>query len=107
MVRFIHFTVQEYLRANPELFGSAHSAMAETCLSYLNSEQIQALPANLSSYPNDSDLQSMPFLKYSSLHWGSHAKRELSDCAKLLALKLFDDHSNYISTKILLQENPF
>jgi len=36
-VRLIHFTLQEYLRAQPELFGRAHSIMAETCLSYLNS----------------------------------------------------------------------
>src|ERR1700712_1491148 len=29
-VRLIHFTLQEHLRAHPELFGTAHSAMAET-----------------------------------------------------------------------------
>jgi len=46
-VRLIHFTVQEYLRARPELFGSAHSTMAETCLSYLNSQHIRALPAGI------------------------------------------------------------
>jgi len=32
-VRLIHFTLQEYLRARPELFGTAHSTIAETCLS--------------------------------------------------------------------------
>ena len=31
-----------------------------------------------------------------------HAKRDLSDCAKLLVLK-FDDYSNQISTKILFK----
>jgi len=31
-VRLIHFTLQEYLRAHPELFGTAHSTMAETCI---------------------------------------------------------------------------
>jgi len=31
------------------------------------------------------------------------AERELSDFAKPLALKLFDDCSNYISTKILFR----
>jgi len=36
-VRLIHFTIQEYLRAQPELLDTAHSTMAETCLSYLNS----------------------------------------------------------------------
>src|SRR5437588_4875552 len=32
-VRLIHFTLHEYLRAHPELFGSAHSIMTEKCLS--------------------------------------------------------------------------
>ena len=99
-VRLIHFTLQEYLRAQPELFGAAHSTMAETCLSYLNSHQVKALSATLSR-----DLQGMPFLEYSSLYWGMHARRDLSDYAKLLALKLFGDYNNHVSTKILLQEH--
>ena len=36
-VRLIHFTLQEYLRARPGLFGAAHSTIAEICLTYLNS----------------------------------------------------------------------
>ena len=96
-VRLIHFTLQEYLRSHPELFGIAHSTMTETCLSYLNSQQVKALSATPSP-----DLKNTPFLEYSSLYWGVHAKRELSDCAKQLALKLFDDCNNHISTKILL-----
>ena len=97
-VRLIHFTVQEYLRARPEPFSSAHSAMAEACLSYLNSQQVKAL-----STCSVSDLQSTPFLAYSSLYWGIHAKKELSDCAKSLALKLFDDCNNHISIELLLE----
>ena len=97
-VRLIHFTLQEYLRAHPEHFGTAHSTMAETCLSYLNSQQVTAL----STIPSP-DLQSTPFLDYCSLYWGAHAKRDLSDCAKQLALKLFDDCGNHISPKILLK----
>ena len=96
--RLIHFTLQEYLRAHPDLFGTAHSAMAETCLSYLNSQQVKALPIN--PFP---DLQDIPFLEYSSLYWGIHAKRELSDCAKLLALQLFSGYNHHISTRILLE----
>jgi len=95
--RLIHFTLQEYLRAHPELFGRAHSAMAEACLSYLNSHQVKALSGGPSNY-----LQSKPFLEDSSLNWGVHANRDLSDCARLLALKLFDDYSNHISSKILV-----
>ena len=100
-VRFIHFTVQEFLRAHPEFFSSAHSTIAETCLSYLNSEQVKALSA-----PNP-DLQNTPFFEYSSLHWGTHARRELSNCAKLLAPKLFDDYQNHVSIKFLLQAHRY
>jgi len=97
-VRLIHFTLQEYLRAHPQLFGTAHSSIAETCLSYLNSQQVKAL-----SPTSSPDLQNIPFLEYSSLYWGTHAKRDLSDRAKLLALKLFDNYNNHISGEILLK----
>ena len=97
-VRLIHFTLQEYLRAHPDLFSTAHSTMAETCLSYLNSQQVKALP--IDPFPN---LQETPFLEYSSLYWGIHAKRDLSDCAKLLALQLFNSHNPHISMRILLR----
>jgi len=97
-VKLIHFTLQEYLRAHPQLFGTAHSSIAETCLSYLNSQNVKAL-----SPTSSPDLQNIPFLKYSSLYWGTHAKRDLSDRAKLLALKLFDNYNNHISGEILLK----
>jgi len=121
-VRLIHFTLQEYLRGHP-LFGRAHATMAEICLSYLNSYQVKALPDYPSHdlwgtpFPEDSDSGSdsdsdisetpafysgIPLLEYSSLYWGVHAKRDLSDCARLLALKLFDNCGNHISPKILL-----
>ena len=97
-VRLIHFTLQEYLRSHPELFATAHSTMAETCLSYLNSQQVKALPTN--PFP---DLQETPFLEYSSLYWGIHAKGDLSDCAKFLALQLFNSHNPHTSMRILLE----
>ena len=36
-VRLIHFTVREYLCSHPDLFSKPHSAIAEACLTYLNS----------------------------------------------------------------------
>ena len=97
-VRLIHFTLQEYLRAHPELFGAPHSTIAETCLGYLNLQQIKDFPPR-----TPPDLRGTPFLEYSSLYWGTHAKRDLSDCAKSLALKLFDDYKGHVSTRILLK----
>ena len=97
-VRLIHVTLQEYLRAHPELFGKVHSMMAETCLSYLDSQQVKALSKSMSP-----DLQSTPFLEYSSVYWGVHAKKDLSDDVKMLALKLFSNYGNHISTRTLLK----
>ena len=112
-VRLIHFTLQEYLRAHPDIFNAAHSAMAETCLSYLNSQQVKAISTNTQHPPHFKHspeywavaIPTTPFLEYSSLYWGVHAKRDLSDCAKQLALTLFDDYNSHISTEILLEAN--
>ena len=65
-VRLIHFTLQEYLQAHAEHFDRPQAAMAETCLSYLNSHQVKALSSN--SSPLDPYLQHAPFLEYSSLY---------------------------------------
>ena len=97
-VRLIHYTLQEYLQAHPNLFGRAHSTMAETCLSYLNSQQVKGLSTSPSP-----GLEGTPFVEYSSLYWGVHAKRDLSDCAKLLALRLFGDYNNHISIRTMLK----
>ena len=78
-VRLIHYTVQEYLCSHPSLFSKPHSILAETCLTYLNSQQVKSLTSH--SLP---DQRNMPFLKYSSRYWGTHANRELSDHARTL-----------------------
>ena len=70
-VRLIHYTVQEYLCSHPSLFNKPHSILAETCLTYLKSQQVK----NLESH-SPSDNQIVPFLKYSSRYWGTHARRE-------------------------------
>ena len=95
-VRLIHFTLQEYLCANPDLFDRAHSTMAETCLAYLNFRQVK----NLSAAPPP-DPQGTPFLEYSSLHWGTHMRMELSNRAKTFALELLTQFDNHISAKSL------
>jgi len=98
-VRLVHPTLQEYLLTRPDLFDRAHSTIAETCLTYLNFQRFKGLPA--SDLP---DPVQAPFLGYSSIYWGTHAKRELSGRAKSLALKLFDDYDGHISIKFLLQD---
>jgi len=98
-VRLIHYTVQEYLSTHPGLLSKPHSVLAETCLTYLNSPQVKNLP----SHPHP-DHQSMPFLKYSSRYWGTHASKDLSDHAKTLALELLGQCEDHVSAVSLLRQ---
>jgi len=98
-VRLVHFTLQEYLSGHPDIFSRPHSAMAEICLAYLNSEQVGALSGDPSP-----DIRNMPFLEYCSIYWGVHAKRELSDCARSLALELLQEYDDHISTKFIFEQ---
>jgi len=97
-VRLVHSTLQYYLSNHPDFVGRAHSAIAETCLTYLNFQQFKGPPTS-----NLSDPARTPLLGYSSIYWGAHAKRKLSGCAKLLALQLFSDYGDHISAKLLLK----
>jgi len=62
-VRLIHFTLQEYFSVHPDIFSRPHSAIAEICLTYLNSQQAKAL----STAPSAST-QNNPFLDYCSVY---------------------------------------
>jgi len=96
--RLIHYTLQEYL-SQPGILPNAHGTHGQTCLTYLNYGQVKGLPAN-----NVSNLGDMPFLEYSSLYWGDHAKIEPSDEGKSLALVLLDRYDSHISATLLLSE---
>jgi len=98
-VRVIHFTVQEYLCAHPDLFSHPHSVIAEACLTYLNSPQV----TNLSSHPLP-DHQVTPFLKYSSRYWGTHANKELSGHAMALGLQLLSQYEGHPSAISLFEQ---
>jgi len=97
-IRLIHYTLQEYLCTYPDLFGPTHSIMAETCLTYLNFPVINDITSKPSTLA-----QPTPFLKYSSLYWGVHAKRGASKEVVSLALELFERIESHISTKLLLR----
>ena len=100
-VRLIHFTLQEHLSTHPDVFSSPHSAMAEICLTFLSSRQVKALSTGPSP-----DTQNTPFLTYCSVYWGVHAKKELSDCAKSLAVELLKKNYCEVSTRLLLERVP-
>ena len=96
-VRLIHFTLQEYLSSRPDIFSNPQSAIAEICLTYLNSQLVKAL-----SVAPSPDTRNAPFLEYCSLYWGVHAKRELSGYGISLALELLKENYGQISTELLL-----
>ena len=97
-VRLIHYTLQEYL-SRPGTLPHVHNILAQKCLTYLNYKQIRGLPAS-----SISTLGNVPFLEYSSLYWGNHAKVELSDQAKSLALELLSQVGNHISAALLVKQ---
>ena len=100
IVRLIHHTVQEYLCSHPGgFFSKPYSILAETCLTYLSSQQIKNLGSH--SLP---DHQSMAFLKYSSRYWGTHARRELSNYARTLALELLGQYEDHVAAVSLVKQ---
>ena len=99
IVRLIHHTVQEYLCSHPGLFNKPYSILAEACLTYLSSQQVKNLGSH--SLP---DHQRMPFLKYSSRYWGTHAGRELSNYARTLALELLGQYEDHVAAVSLVKQ---
>ena len=98
-IRLIHLTLKEYISRYADLFDNPHSRIAETCLTYLNSQAVRnilACPAHPSR-----DLQSTPFLKYASVYWGTHMQMELSDHSKDLARDLLNQYDSHISAELL------
>ena len=98
-IRLLHYTLQEYL-SRPGVLPDAHRTLGQTCLTYLNYDQVKGLP-------NDHDVAKlgyMPFLEYSSLHWGEHAKIELSGHAKSLSLQLLNRYDTHISSRVLYDQ---
>jgi len=98
-LRLIHPTLKQHLSTRSDIFNRPHSTIAEICLTYLNSKQVKAIPADHSP-----DIRDTPFLEYCSLYWGVHAKRDLSDDARSLALRLLKDYDSHISGKMLLKQ---
>ena len=96
-VRLVHYTLQEHLSHNPNLFLKPHSMIAEVCLTYLNFRHVMSLSPTLRSIP-----PTAPFAEYASCYWGTHCKWGSTERVKSLALKLLDGYEKHISSKILL-----
>ena len=95
-VRLVHYTLQEYLSYNSNLFLNPHSLIAEVCLTYLNFRYIRDLSPTLSYAP-----PTAPFVEYASCFWGTHARRETTASVKILALELLGGYERHISSMLL------
>lgn len=98
-VRLVHFTLQEYLTSHPNLLATPHSMMAEICLTYLNFQSV----CELTTTPHNAP-PAVPFLHYASCYWGFHARKEMREGVKGLALRLLERDAKHISADILLRE---
>jgi len=96
-VRLVHYTLQEYLSHNPNIFLRPHAKIAEVCLTYLNFPYVRRFSPVLCSVP-----PTAPFIEYSSCHWGAHAMQETTKYVKTLALKLLHRYDSHISSKVVL-----
>ena len=96
-VRLVHYSLQEYLSNNTNLFPNPHSIIAEACLTYLNFAHVRSFLPTLRSVPSTA-----PFVQYASCYWGTHARLETTESVKALALKLLDGYDKHISSKVLL-----
>jgi len=105
-LRLVHYTLQEYLSNNSDLFHSPHLMIAEACLTYLNFECIRDLSPVLRCPRREA-----PFLEYASCYWGVHARREIGSGGEItegvntLAVGLLDGFENHISSVILLSRS--
>ena len=96
-VRLVHFTLQEHFLSNPTLFHCPHATIAEVFLTYLNSGSVKDLSPILHAAPS-----TMPFLEYASCYFGEHARKEITENVKILALRLLDKFDKHISARLLL-----
>jgi len=75
MVRFIHFTVQEYLKS----LKFPTIDLAKTCVVYLQSDAFDHF--GLSSSEMEIHVQTYPLCLYVTQFWGFHVKGEAERCA--------------------------
>jgi len=69
-LRLVHYTLQEYLSDNTDLFHNPHSTIAQVCLTYLNFQCVIGLsPVDGWSW------KATPFLEYASCYWRAHSGR--------------------------------
>jgi len=84
-LHLVHYTLEEYLSENADLFPSPHSGIAEVSSRYLNFRSIKSLlPAHLWSRKGP------PLLEYTSCYWGKPARGGITTSVNTFTLRLPD-----------------
>ncbi|PUU75124.1 hypothetical protein B9Z19DRAFT_1131916 [Tuber borchii] len=93
IVRLIHFTVQECLSSYPGLFNKPHSVLAETCLTYLNSQQVKNLASLISPRQSNRAILQIFFEIQGNTHGEGY-----SDHTRTLVLELLCHYAGDVDT---------
>ena len=92
IVRFTHFTVEEYFSENAETeLPNGCSSIAETCLTYLNFSGLRQPCMDLSSLIKKSNNYAL--LNYAALYWGTYVKQQCTDSLTGLARAILEHES--------------
>jgi len=94
IIRLVHFTLQEYFeRHSQSLFPNGHSDIAQACLTYLCLDAFSSGPC-LSDEEYEHRTETWPFLQYAAQYWGDHAREDLKEGYKSLAVELCSSNRN-------------
>ena len=86
-VRFVHYSLQEYFRLQSGIhFPYGHSAIAETCLLFLNFPEIREHCKSMVEVQKR--LRDFPLLEYAACNWGTYTKHQSSETVVKLAIML-------------------
>lgn len=90
--RLVHSTLQEYLMSlKTRLFPIADNHMTRICLTYLGSGRFTKQTINQTTL--NRMIETYPFLRYASFHWGHHASNAQDDETNRLGMRYLTDKS--------------
>ena len=96
-VSLVHYTLQESLTCNSNLFLKPHAMISEVCLNHLKLPQVRSISPTLRLTP-----PTVPFVEYSSCHWATHVRRETTEHVQMPVSNLLDAYDGNISSKVTL-----
>ena len=95
-LRLVHFTLEEFLRSDHDLFQNGDLEIAKTCLRYMTLASLKEL-SEKNRHEFSNALADLPFLDYASMEWGYHAQDIVVDDIHDLALSFFDSRPHLLT----------